>query len=386
MRENFLEKIFLRKIFLRKSFLEKSFLGKSIVVIFAAVMSVLTASAQEAFDDVPTLAERISNLENKTSVLDKIRLSGWSQIIYTADDNNTSTFQLHRARLFIGGDIYNGRKGAKAEFRIQTEFAGTPKLVDLWIRYRPTKAFGVQLGQFKFPLLMEFTDNYEVEVIDFALAIQRLQRVGPGDITGISSTGRDIGLQFYGDIISHEGRGLLSYNLAVLNGNGINTRDNNKSKDVVGRLILRPTKRLTLTAYYLRGEANFSTPELMERFGNVSSPKHTQTRRYGGGAHYAGQRLSLRAEYIRAKTGRLHSEGGYLLAQYALTKKFAVAGRLDYFDDDVYTRADEQHYVAGLNYKPWPMLLLQLNYTHKRYEYTEQDAVNMMSLMATVRF
>ncbi len=352
-----------------------------------ALLCTLTISAQEYYyDETPTLAERLSNLENKASVLDKIKLSGWTQMIYSLDDHNVSTFQLHRARLFIGGDIYNGKKGAKAEFRIQTEFAGTPKLVDLWVRYRPTKAFGVQLGQFKFPLLMEFTDNYEVEVIDFALAIQRLQRVGLGDITGISSSGRDIGLQFYGDIIPGNGYSILSYNLALLNGNGINTRDNNKSKDVVARLILRPSKRLTMTGYYLRGEANFSTPEQMEQFGNVSTPKHTPTRRYGGGAHYAGKRLSLRAEYIRAQTGQLHSEGGYLLAQYAFMKNVSIATRLDYFDDDVYTRADEQHYVVGVNYKPWPMLLLQLNYTHKRYEHTDQDNVNMMSLMTTIRF
>ena len=359
---------------------------KYIAAILATFLYSLAVTAQEDFEDVPTIAERLSNIENKTSVLDKIKLSGWSQIIYTHDEKEVSTFQIHRARLFIGGDIYNGRKGAKAEFRIQAEFAGTPKLVDMWIRYRPTKAFGVQLGQFKFPLLMEFTDNYEVEVIDFALAIQRLQRVGKGDITGISSSGRDIGLQFYGDIISSQGRGILSYNLAVLNGNGINTRDSNKSKDVVGRLILRPTKRLTMTGYYLRGEANFSTPELIEKFGNVSTPKYTQTRRYGGGAHYAGDKLTLRAEYIKAQTGQLHSEGAYLLAQYAFMKKVSVAGRLDYFDDDVYTLANEQNYVIGLNYKPWPMLLLQLNYTRKHYRENKQNNINAMSIMTTVRF
>ena len=354
--------------------------------IVVALLSVLTTSAQEYYDDAPTLAQRLSNLENKVSILDKIKLSGWSQIKYTLDDNDVSTFQLHRARLFIGGDIYNGKKGAKAEFRIQTEFAGTPKLVDLWVRYRPFKAFGVQLGQFKFPLLMEFTDNYEVEVIDFALAIQRLQRVGQGDITGISSMGRDIGLQFYGDLISGDGYGILSYNLAVLNGNGANTRDSNKSKDVAGRLILRPSKRLTVAAYYLRGEANFSTPDLIERFGNVQSPQYTLVQRYGGGAHYATNKLIVRAEYIRAKTGHLHSEGAYLLTQYAFMKKVSAAVRLDYFDDDVYTKACEQCYVVGLNYKPWPMLLLQLNYTHKRYNENEQNNTNVMGIMTTIRF
>ncbi len=366
----------MRKIFTRKC-----------LTIIATLLCALTVSAQDFYyDEAPTLGERLSRLENKASVLDKIKLSGWSQIIYTHDNHNVSTFQLHRARLFIGGDIYNGKKGAKAEFRIQTEFAGSPKLVDLWLRYRPVKAFGVQLGQFKFPLLMEFTDNYEVEVIDFALAILRLQRVGLGDITGISSSGRDIGLQFFGDLISGDGYSILSYNIALLNGNGINTRDNNKSKDVVGRLILRPSKRLTITGYYLRGKANVSTPELIEKFGNVSIPTHTPVRRYGGGAHYAGRSITLRAEYIRARTGNLHSEGAYLLAQYAFMKNVSVATRLDYFDEDVHTRANEQNYVVGLNYKPWPMLLLQLNYTHKRYEHTNQDNVNMISAMTTVRF
>lgn len=346
----------------------------------------LSATAQEAFDNVPTLAERISQLESKSTIWDKIRLSGWSQMIYTLDDTNTSTFQLHRARLFIGGDIYNGKKGAKAEYRIQTEFAGTPKVVDVWLRYRPHRAFSIQLGQFKTPLLMEFTDNYEVEVIDFTLSVLRLQRVGKGDITGISSTGRDIGVMFAGDLISKDNRGVLSYNIALLNGNGINTRDDNKSKDIATRLLLRPTKSLTIAGFYMQGETNLSTPELIERFGNVSTPKYTLVRRYGGGAHYASGNLIARAEYIKGQTGRLHSEGAYLIMQYLFMKKTSVAARIDYFDDDVYTRANEQNYVVGINYRPWPMLLLQLNYIHKRYPHTAQRNGNMMSIMTTVKF
>ena len=69
--------------------------------IVVALLSVLTTSAQEYYDDAPTLAQRLSNLENKVSILDKIKLSGWSQIKYTLDDNDVSTFQVHRARLFI---------------------------------------------------------------------------------------------------------------------------------------------------------------------------------------------------------------------------------------------------------------------------------------------
>ena len=67
-------------------------------------------------------------------------------------------------------------------------------------------------------------------------------------------------------------------------------------------------------------------------------------------------------------------------------KRLSAAVRLDYFDDDIYTNANEQCYVAGLNYKPWPMLLLQLNYTHKHYKGQEHNNTNVMGIMTTIRF
>lgn len=365
---------------------------KSILTLLASTTIILTATAQEPTNPIDSIARRVESLEKRSNVWDKINqhldISGFVQAAYNWDDRGTSTFNLRRARLSLSGNIFKDERGAKADYRLQAEFASSPKIVDLWVRYQPFNALGVQLGQFKMPLMLELTEYSQPKLglIDFSLAVQRLQRMGSNDITAISSIGRDMGVQLYGGFIKRDGYSIINYNLAVVNGGGINTKDNNSSKDLIGRIVVKPIAGLSLAGFYMRGEGNFSSSSVLGSLGEVANPKFVSMHRYGGGVVYQDSLIFVRAEYIKGQTGQLDSDGAYAAAGYTFNKKFSMAMRWDYFDEDLSTKAKEYNYTIGANYTPWKNLLLQLNYTYKQYENMEIGGSNAINFMVTTLF
>lgn len=357
---------------------------------------------------IDSLQQRLAKLEKRATTWDKIKqhfkLSGFIQAQYiwqdgaVARDNSglsltkgESTFNLRRARLSLTGDIFRGKKAGSADYRLQVDFAGSPKIVDLWIRYRPFNELGIQVGQFKNPLSIEnseYSPPSKLEFIDNALIVQRFIHCGSNDMTGVSAAGRELGAQLYGGFIKNEKQNFnyITYNLAVFNGNGINTKDNNKSKDIVGRIMVNPIKNLTLAAYYQWGESDLSSlnkswaPLILD---NVANPKFTEIQRYGGGIAYNDKKAFARAEYIKAKTGSLTSDGAYVSAGYRFCGKGLVGARFEYFDEDNYADGCQFNYTIGVSYTPWKHMLLQLNYTLSQYHKLGYHNGNCIALMVT---
>lgn len=326
-----------------------------------------------------SLAMRVERLEKKVRILDKIKrhldISGYGQVGYEWGDDGTSSFYIRRARVSFSGEIFNGRAGS-SDYRLQLDFAGTPKILDIYVRYRPFNALGIQVGQFKIPLSIENThySPLKLEFIDYSLAVQRLVRMSGDDISGISSSGRDLGAQLYGGFVDRGGYNLISYNLALFNGNGINLRDDNKSKDVVGRVMIQPLKELIIAGYYQFGEGTYT-------YGEDTFGRYARLRRYGGGISYDCKDFFVRSEYIGGVTGPLLSEGAYAAAGYRFLGKGAVVARFDYFDNDKSDNAYEFNYTVGLNYRPWKFLRLQLNYTLQQYRNFGHGNVNSLNFM-----
>lgn len=144
-------------------------------------------------------------------------------------------------RLNLAGDI-----APKLDYRVQIEFA-SPKIVDAYVRYRPFEQLNFQLGEYKVPFSIENTDYVPLkyEFIEYPMALRRL--MGFDDVCGLSATGRDLGAMVYGGFFNKKGYSILSYDLAVFNGEGLNTKDKNKSKDIVARMTLRPARGLQVS-------------------------------------------------------------------------------------------------------------------------------------------
>lgn len=342
---------------------------------------VRTTEAAAGMSTADSLRMRIEKLEKRALVLEKIKrhldISGYGQVGYEWGSDGTSSFYIRRARVSFSGEIFNGRAGS-SDYRLQVDFAGTPKILDIYVRYRPFNWLGIQVGQFKIPVSIENTDYspLKLEFIDYSLAVQRLVRMSGDDISGISSSGRDLGAQLYGGFADRGGYNLISYNLAVFNGNGINLRDDNKSKDVVGRVMARPVRDLVIAGYYQFGEGTYTYGE--ETFG-----RYARLRRYGGGISYDCKDFFVRSEYIGGVTGPLLSEGAYAAAGYKFLGKGSVVARFDYFDNDKRDNAYEFNYTVGLNYRPWKFLRLQLNYTLQQYRNFGQGNIHSLNFMVS---
>lgn len=370
-----------------------------ILTIFSLCALGVVAAQTTSEAEVAALQERVAKLEKRSAVWDKLKpafkLSGYIQAgydyLWNEDGTSTSAFHLRRARMTMQGDVFKGQKGAKASYRLQIDFCRTPVIVDLWAKYQPVNQFGVQVGQFKLPISIENTDYNatKLEFVNYAQAVQRLARLGSGDMTGISSTGRDIGVQLYGGFIKKDGYSIINYEVGVFNGAGLNVKDNNKTKDVAARLTIQPLKKLKIAGYYLWGEADATTlatkyPAIINGWNNT---KYVGYSRYGGGFDFNNKFLYVRSEYIGGKTGDQTSEGVYAQVGYKFLGKCAVGVRFDYFDENVNVDGSQINYSAAISYHPWKHLRLQAEYTLQQYrKLGNKPNGNCLYLMATALF
>ncbi|MBO7221364.1 MAG: hypothetical protein J6V21_09335 [Alistipes sp.] len=399
---------------------------KRFLLIVVTLILAFTASAQETAQSeqsksteqsIAELSTRLEKSEKRIAAFQEIRkyahLTAFFQAQYDwLDDRKgnantgTSTFHIRRARMNLAGTLYSGEKGAKIDYRFLFDVVRIPQnpLIEAWVRYQPFKELGVQLGQFMNPFSYEAaTTSAKYEFIDFSYVVRNLVKLGSEDLTGYTSSGRDTGIQLFGGFIHRNGYSIINYNLAILNGNGINLKDDNKSKDIVGRLTIKPIKELNMAIYYQRGEANLSgfDAEKYADYNWKGNAEYVKTHRWGGGFAYTSDKIFLRGEYIVGLTGNLVSEGAFLqgVRYFSLPKNAGrvwVGGMVDYFRRDCgdYTHRNnkdanvDMRYTLCAGYWPIKYLRLQLAYSlEHRVNYTfpnNRPFGNGVKFMATV--
>lgn len=319
--------------------------------------------------------------------LDRLpRLSGYVQAGYEWSDESSSFF-IKRVRLDLRGDI-----ARKLDYRVQLEFASSPKIVDAYLQYRPFRQLNFKLGEYKIPFTIENTDYVPLkfELIEYPLALQRLMgfaepiggRYVGGAMQGgetLKDTGRDMGLTLHGSFFPCGERALLSYDVGVLNGAGINLRDNNRSKDVVARLTLRPVRGLTLSGSWYGGEYG---ADCLER------------QRVSAGVCYDRGRGVVRGEWIGGRTGyaateeyaagTFDSSGWYVLGGVRLTPTLMPVVRYDTLLPDTASADSRQtNWTAGILWHPVRPLRCQLNYTYEHYAAPGMTDRNVVAVMLT---
>ncbi len=320
---------------------------------------------------------RIDSLETKSAAWQKIvaRLpcfSGYVQTGYQYADNSSSFF-LRRVRLSIAGDIV-----PKLDYRIQIEFC-KPQLVDAYVQYRPFGQLNVKVGQYKVPFSIENTDYSptRLEFTEYPLVLQRL--MGLSDVCGLSATGRDLGAMIYGGFFARDGYSIVNYDLGLFNGEGINTRDKNKSKDFVARLTLKPVRGLAVSGSWYRGEYGAS---------------YLKRERYAAGACYDRGPVVVRGEWMGGITGmsdpvrNMKSDGWYLMAGWRVRPGLMPAARFERFtlDCDRRSATRQSNVTVGLSWTPVKYLLCQLDYTYEDYASGLGPDRNVVTLMFTGMF
>ena len=318
----------------------------------------------------------INAQEKKSLIGDYLSISGWMNIQYdyerqlqndgvTLDEINT--FNVRRARLDFKGNI-----SKNVEFRVQADVAGSPKLVDGFVKIKLQKYFNIQVGQFKIPFTFENPQSpLTLEGVEYAQVISKLS--GYSDMSGVKtySGGRDVGVMIYGNFFSFEHDGkeipILTYKLGVFNGNGMNNKDANLAKDIAASIEVCPgVKGLMLATSYYGGNYYLNSDE-----------RNANRDRFTVGGKYENGRLTVRSEYIVGKTEMsgndgiytLNSDGFYVAGGYwfnVKSQKIRPVARYDFLRQDIENpEMNSPYYMVGIDWWPYKNLRLLVNYTVK---------------------
>ena len=283
---------------------------KTIIMALMAAASVSASAQQKQTIEIP-------------SWLSNVKLSGYGMTQYQYSgqkDAESNSFNIRMARISlegrIAGDFY---WKTQIQFNGNTSTLGSsPRMVDLFAEWQKYEYFKVKIGQFKNP----FTFENPMHPIDqgFMGYSQNVSKLaGFSDRAGEhASNGRDIGIQFQGDFLKNaNGRNLLHYQIGVFNGQGINTKDVDNQKNVIGGVWLMPVSGMRIGAFGWTGsyarKGNWTeivadptssvTPGATKEITHTNEVRSLNQNRYAFSFEYKKDGWIVRSEYIHS-TGK----------------------------------------------------------------------------------
>lgn len=273
-----------------------------------------------------------------------------------------SGFDIRRARLDVRGAL-----GNQWEYRLQADFVGnkaatgtaatggaylSANLLDAYAVYKPWSFLKITAGQFLIPFSRENgeTPDRDLLTVDRSQVVNALvARSGDGSNKLVDSVGnqngRDIGIQLLGNFFKVDDRYIIDYYIALLNGAGINTAENNSNKDISTRIVIRPWKALRFGGSYYSG---------VDRFSSSTSINHSRIR-WGTELAFDYNKLAIVGEYIKGWEGSFNPiihQGWYAQAAYFIVpKKLQGVFKYDtYNPNTAITNTTNTYYVFGANY------------------------------------
>ncbi len=350
---------------------------------------------------------------------DTMKLSGYGMVQYQANDkkgDEQNSINLRLLRLILDG------QSGDFDWRVQAQgssnagpSSATFNLVDLYAEWRRFDFLKVRVGQFKRAFTFENpTHPITQGWYSYAMSVNKL--AGFGDRTGEkSSGGRDIGVQLQGDLIRVAGHPLLHYQVGVYNGEGINAKDKDNRKDIIGGMWVMPVKGLRIGGFGWTGSRGGYS---IDGKTNQSVSKN----RYAISAEWDKDDWTFRTEYIHSQgfgtatagdgTNTIErrkgtkADGFYFFGIVPIIKnKLHVKARYDVYRDeinygkkiwyDIGANGDVRtiHYEGGIDYMFNKNIMLNLMYSrvddHTRdYNtmYINKYKYNMVNLELDFRF
>lgn len=289
-------------------------------------------------------------------LINRIELHGYAQGGYSYDDareKTNSTFNMKRTLLWAKARITD-----RWFFLFMHDFSSEVQEYYTDYRISNDKSLNVRFGQFKHSYSLENQMSpTQLELIDvYSQAVLYLAGEGPDPLHGVNY-GRDLGLMVYGDLFKDK----LHYELAVMNGQGINKKDGNSDKDIIAKLEYRPIEQLRIVGSAQKGRGH----AVGEAAWNPDIKKGDDYRRdrLSIGGEWKSKGLSLRSEYLAGKDGKANSRGAYLTGCVTVAKNLDVVGSADYFDRNTKLDYKQTNATIGLQYWFYKKCRVQAQYT-----------------------
>ena len=349
-----------------------------------------------------------ANAQEKTTIevpqwVKNIKFSGYGMLQYQGTDQEgaeSNTFNLRLARFILDGKIGDFDWRAQIQgTNVKGPGEPTVQLVDLYAEWRKYPEFKVRAGQFKRAFTYEnpthpITQGWRA----YADVINNLS--GFGDRTGEkSSGGRDIGVQISGDLFPNaNGRRLFHYQVGVYNGEGVNQKDKDNRKDIIGGIWVMPIKGLRIGAFGWTGSRGDMT--MKDADGNNVTGSVSKNR-YAFSAESSQDEYMFRAEYLHSQgfgSGKAgnntvdYSLGDLADGWYAFGIVPVIKGKLHAKARYQCYRAQKEwgtsksSYEAGLNYFFTKNLEMHLEYARINDRKLEKSDYNLVDLEMDFRF
>ncbi len=300
---------------------------------------------------------------------ERIKLLGYVQVGYTYNDATpkTNNFDIKRAILVAGGQITDRWSCA-----FMYSLANKPELLEAYTEYRLLPQLNIRIGQFKTMYTLESQLSPCVtELINCtSQAVSYLAGINGSDPLYGFTTGRDMGLLLYGNLCNN----MFDYHLGIMNGQGINLRDRNAQKDIVGSLSIYPLKWLVVNGSFIKGKGCAKATSTVNP--DIEIGENYRRDRWSIGATMKTKPLEIRTEYLAGIDGEIRSRGYYLTASVHVLPKFDIIASYDYFDKNKEESLHQINYVTGIQYWFYPQCRMQLQYT-----YSNQKAGSDASLL-----
>ncbi len=319
-------------------------------------------------------------------IASRITFNGYAQGGYSWNDangQNVNDFNLKRTLLWAKARITD-----RWSFLFMHDFSSVVQEFYTDYRLSNDQALTVRLGQFKHSYSMENPlSPTQLELIDvYSQAVLFLAGEGPDPLNGVNY-GRDMGLMVFGDLASNK----LHYELAVMNGQGVNRRDGNNNKDLIAKLEVRPVKGFRVVASGQKGKGH-AVGQAAWNPGVKVGDDYTRDRysigaelktgAYAPGKYKEARPVSVRAEWLGGKDGDVGSRGGYVTACVPLANGLDMVASADYYDRNTDMDYSQTQATMGLQYWFYKKCRLQLQYTRTWSQF--QDDYNW--LQAQVQF
>lgn len=317
-----------------------------------------------------------------------VKFSGYGMVQYQASDQDTKEnngFNLRLVRMAL-----EGRAHEDFYWKVQMQINGNTydpdksstdiRLVDLFGEWQKYEFFKVKAGQFKRPFTFEnpmhpITQGF----MSYSQNVSKL--AGFSDrCGGNASNGRDIGVQIQGDFLKNaEGRNLLHYQVGVFNGEGINQKDKDNRKDIIGGMWVMPIKGMRIGAFGWTG----------------SRAGVGEKNRYALSGEYAQNDWTFRTEYIHSQGWNAahtsdKADGIYALCIAPIQKnKMHVKARYDLYREGKEWGSSKTMYEIGADYMFTKNLQLNLEYARvndRTIANADKHNYNMVDVELDFRF
>ncbi len=297
-------------------------------------------------------------------LVDRLAVHGFIQGGYTFSEKNgakTNSFDMKRSIIWMDAQIT-----PRWSFRFMHDFNSVVQEYFTDVRLTNDNMLNLRFGQFKNAFSIENgLPPFLAETIDLsAESVAFLAGCGSDVQFGVQY-GRDLGVAIFGETDDK----FFRYELDILNGTGVNRKDRNNSKDVIGRVEVRPLNGLNIVATGQIGYGNALVGHTVFNPLLVAGQDYRRNR-YSIGANYRVDGAGVHGEFLGGYDGDVESLGAYLTGFKTIYKTktgnaIDVVASYDYFNYNTDRALDMHKAVFGLQYWFYKKCRVQVQYVFK---------------------